>query len=113
MVVIYAGYLIVYAYLHAKTTNVTWNALTVGPVRFECALRGRDLIGLYLVNVVAIVLTLGLATPWAVVRTMRYRASKMTIIAAGGLASFVATEASNVSATGQEVGEMFDIDFGL
>ena len=51
--------------------------------------------------------------PWAVVRTMRYRAAKLTLVAAGTLSEFVGIQAANVSATGQEVGEMFDIDFGL
>ena len=113
MIASYAIYLLVYAYVHAHTTNVTWNALTIGPLRFESALRGRDLAGLYLVNILAIIVTLGLATPWAVVRTMRYRAQKTTLVAAGSLADFVAAESGSVSATGEEVGEMFDIDFGL
>jgi uncharacterized membrane protein YjgN (DUF898 family) len=113
MIVIYATYLLLYAYVHAQTTNVTWNALAIGPLRFESTLRGRDLAGIYLVNILAIIVTLGLATPWAVVRTMRYRAEKITLVTAGGLADFVATEAGNVSATGEAIGEMFDFDFGL
>lgn len=110
---IYITYFLLYAYLHARTTNVTWNALTVGPLHFKSTLGARKLAGIYLVNVVAVICTLGLATPWAAVRTMRYRAQNLTVIAAGGLASFVAAEAGNLSATGEEVGEMFDIDFGL
>ena len=113
MIGAYAAYLLVFAYVHARTTNVIWNGLVVGPVHFECTLGARKLAGIYLVNIVAIVLTLGLATPWAAVRTMRYRAEKMAIISAGELAEFVAAEAGNVSATGEEVGELFDIDFGL
>jgi uncharacterized membrane protein YjgN (DUF898 family) len=59
------------------------------------------------------VATLGLLTPWAVVRSLRYRASKTAAIAAGPLDSYVQAEAQQVSATGQEVGEMFDIDIAL
>ena len=109
----YAGFLFILAYSQARYTNATFDTLTLGPVRFECTLGVRDLFLIYLVNVIAIIFTLGLATPWAAVRTMRYRAAHMTLIATGGLASFVAAEAGNVSATGEEVGEMFDIDFGL
>ena len=47
------------------------------------------------------------------VRTHRYRASKTTVIASGSLDSFVQAETQQVSATGQEVGEMFDIDIAL
>ena len=109
----YVTYFLVYAYAHARTTNVTWNSLAIGPLSFESTLGARELAGIYIVNIVAIVFTLGLATPWAVVRTMRYRAEHLTVLAAGGLADFVGAESANVSATGQEVGEMFDFDFGL
>jgi uncharacterized membrane protein YjgN (DUF898 family) len=112
-VIIYAGYLVIFAYLRARITNATWNSISMGPVHFECLLRARDLFWLYLVNIVAIIVTLGLATPWAAVRTMRYRADKMTVLASGGMGSFVAAESAQVSAAGEEVGEMFDIDFGL
>jgi uncharacterized membrane protein YjgN (DUF898 family) len=56
---------------------------------------------------------LGLATPWAVIRTHRYRASKTTVIASGPLDSFMQAEAQQVSAVGEQVGEMFEIDIGL
>ena len=113
VIAIYAVYLMVYSYLNARTTNATWNALEIGPLSFESTLGARQLAGIYLVNMVAILFTLGLATPWAVVRTMRYRAQHTTALAAGGLASFVAAEANNLNATGEEVGEMFDVDFSL
>jgi uncharacterized membrane protein YjgN (DUF898 family) len=109
----YLGYLLLFAYLRARITNVIWNALTLGPVKFECTLRARDLTRLYAVNIIAIIVTLGLAAPWAVVRTLRYRAQKMTLTADGGLDGFVAAEATQVSAAGEEVGEMFDFDFGF
>jgi uncharacterized membrane protein YjgN (DUF898 family) len=113
MIVIYVVYLLWYAYLQARVGNIMWNAIAVGPLRFESMLRARDLAGIYMVNIIAVIVTLGLATPWAVVRTMRYRAEKMAMLAAGGLDSFVAGESGQISATGEEVGEMFDIDIGL
>lgn len=109
----YGMMFLLYGYIRARTINAVFNNLRVGPVRFESVLSARRLIGLYVGNIVAILLTLGLATPWAVVRTMRYRASRLTAIAAGPLDSFVQGESQQLSATGEEVGEMFDIDFGL
>jgi len=109
----YGMMFLLYGYIRARTINAVFNSLRVGPVRFECVLSARRLIWLYVTNIVAILLSLGLATPWAVVRTMRYRASRLTAIAAGPLDSFVQGEAQQLSATGEEVGEMFDIDFGL
>jgi uncharacterized membrane protein YjgN (DUF898 family) len=110
---IYAVYLLIFAFVRARITNATLNNIVIGPVSLESALRARDVAWLYVGNIVAIVVTLGLAVPWAVVRSLRYRASKTTVIAAGGLETFVAAESAQVSAAGAEIGEMFDFDLGL
>jgi len=109
----YGGLFVLLAYIKARTINAVWNNLSVGPVRFECALRARDIIWLYFSNTVGVLLTLGLATPWAVVRMARYRASKTAAIAAGPLDNYVQAESRQLSAVGEEVGEMFDIDIAL
>jgi uncharacterized membrane protein YjgN (DUF898 family) len=111
--IVYVGYLYVFGFVRAEIANATWSALRIGKVRFECALQASDLFWLYLTNIIAILMTLGLATPWAMVRAMRYRAGKMTVFAAGGLESFVAAESAEVGAAGQEIGEMFDFDLSL
>jgi uncharacterized membrane protein YjgN (DUF898 family) len=113
LIAIYAVYLLVYSYTSARTTNATWNTIEIGPLTFESTLGARQLAGIYLTNVIAIICTLGLAIPWAVVRTMRYRAQSTVLFAAGGLANFMATHANDRTATGEEVGEMFGIDFSL
>jgi uncharacterized membrane protein YjgN (DUF898 family) len=109
----YVGYLYVFCYIRAQIANATWNVVRIGKIRFECALRTDDLFVLYSGNILAIVATVGLATPWAVIRASRYRAQKMTVTAAGGLESFVAAESAEVSAAGEEIGEMFDFDLSL
>lgn len=116
----FALYLMWFAYPRARIGNAVWNKLTIGggtsgapQVRFESRLRARDLAWLYFVNVLALVLTLGLATAWAVVRTMRYRAEKMTLEVTGGLDGFVAAQESEVAAAPEEVGEMLGFDFSI
>ena len=110
---IYGGFLLLYAFVRARTTNAVWNAIRVGPVRFECTMRARDFVWIYLSNVLAIIATLGFATPWAVIRTLRYRASRFVVVAAGPLESFVEGEAAQVGAAGQEIAEVFDFDVAL
>lgn len=110
---IYGGLLLLYAFVRARTANAVWNAIAVGPVRFECTLRARDFMWIYLSNVLAMVATLGFATPWAVIRTLRYRASKFVVVAAGPLESFVEGEIAQVGAAGQEIAEVFDFDVAL
>src|SRR6267154_1230750 len=113
VVLFYGGLFLLFAYVRARTTNAIWNAVRIGPLSFESALRARDMIWLYFSNLLAIAFTLGLATPWAVVRAMRYRASKTTVIASGRLDGFAEGEAQRVSVAGEEVAELFDIDIAL
>jgi uncharacterized membrane protein YjgN (DUF898 family) len=112
-VVFYALLFMQIAYIKARTTNVVWNHLHIGPARFESALRARDLLWLFISNFIVVVLTVGLAAPWAVVRMARYRAAKTALIAAGSLDSFAQGEAQSLGATAAEVGEMLDFDIAL
>ena len=110
---IYGRALLLLAFIRARTTNTVWNAIQVGPLRFACTLRGRDFMWLYFSNVLAILCTLGFATPWAVMRTMRYRARKFTVFAAAPLDGFASAEAGQAGAAGEEIAEMFDLDVAL
>jgi uncharacterized membrane protein YjgN (DUF898 family) len=113
VIAIYVSALFLYACLRAMTVNAVWNSIRVGPLRFESRLRRLDMMWLYISNLAAIIFTLGLATPWAVIRTHRYRASKTTVVASGSLDGFMQAEAQQVSAVGEEVGEILDLDIGL
>jgi uncharacterized membrane protein YjgN (DUF898 family) len=112
------AYTAIFAYPRAHITNALWDNLVIGTeegarMRFRSELRARDLAWLYFVNVLALVLTLGLATPWAVVRTMRYRAEQMRVYPPGNLDRFVAGQSAEVGASGEELGEMFGFDFSF
>jgi uncharacterized membrane protein YjgN (DUF898 family) len=107
------AFFLLFAYVRARTTNALWNAVRVGPMRFESTLSAGALIWIYFSNLVAIAFTLGLATPWAVVRAMRYRASMTAVIVSGSLEGFAQAEAQQVSVAGEEAAELFDIDIAL
>ena len=113
LIVFYAALLLAVAYLRARTVNIVWNSISIGTIRFQSSLKPSNLIAIYFSNLAAIVLTLGLAIPWAVIRTHRYRASKTTVIAAGSFDSFVQGEERQVGAAGEEIGEMFDLDIAF
>ena len=110
---IYAAYLAVFAYLRARVGNLTLNGAIVGPLRCRSALRARDLTWLYMSNIIAVFATLGLAVPWVTIRMARYRASKLCLVGTAPLASFVAAPGLVGTATGSEVGDLFDVDVAL
>jgi len=109
----YLLYIGIYAYVQANIVNATWNNASLGPITFQSTMKAGALYRLYLTNILAIVATVGLATPWAVVRLMRYRAEHTAVIAVGDLGTFAAASGANVGAGGEEIGEMLDIDFSL
>ena len=113
IIVLYAIVLTVVAYLRARTANILWNSISIGRIGFQSTLKPAVLIGIYFSNLAAIVVTLGLAIPWAVIRTHRYRASRTTVIAAGSLDDFVQGEGQQVGAAGEELGEVFDLDIAF
>lgn len=109
----YALYIVVYAFVRARTQNLVANGTVAGPLRLQSRLRGTRLSWLYVTNVIAVVSTLGLATPWAVVRLARYRARTLTLVAAAPLATLPGAPLGAASATASEVSDLFDVDVAL
>ena len=103
-------YFYVVIYVQTALANLSWNATRLGDARFESTLRTRNMAWLYLSNAVAIACTLGLLIPWAAVRLARYRFEHLALETAGGLDHFLAAAGEEVSATGEEIGDVFGID---
>ena len=112
-VIIIPAYLFIFAFWNSQMGNIVYNASSLDTHRFVSDLRTRDILILYLTNTLGILLTLGLFVPWANVRLARYRAQRLKLIASGDLDNFINSQAGNVSSTGEEVGEIFDIDIGI
>jgi uncharacterized membrane protein YjgN (DUF898 family) len=110
---IYAAYLIAFSYLRARVGNLTLNGARIGALQLRSTLRARDLLWLYFSNIVAIIASVGLATPWATLRLARYRAERLTLIAAAPLEALVASPVDRATATGSEVSDLFDVDVSL
>jgi uncharacterized membrane protein YjgN (DUF898 family) len=111
--VIMTGYSAAYAYLQSRITNLVWSATHAPGARFESHLQARKLFGLYLGNVLAIVGSAGLLIPWAVVRVMRYRLDCFAVTLDPDTVHHAVPGLVGVGAAGQELGEIFNIDFGL
>ncbi|MBM2854546.1 MAG: rane protein [Steroidobacteraceae bacterium] len=101
------------AYWERSFTNATFAGLRIGPHRVNCHIRMGRLLWLYVTNVLGVLLTLGLFYPWALVRRLRYQLECMNVEIAGSIDNFAAAAAPEASATGEAIGEVFDVDFGL
>jgi len=112
-VIIIPAYLYIFAFWNSQMGNIIYNASSLESHRFISDLRTRDIMLLYLTNTLGILVTLGLFVPWANVRLARYRAQRLKLVANGNLNNFINSQAENVSSTGEEVGEIFDVDIGI
>lgn len=106
-------YYLVFIYISVKVTNLTLNSSSLGSHHFESRLQTLPYVGILLTNTLAIILTLGFATPWAMIRTARYRAGCTTALVAGDLNQFVQAQQETQNAFGEELGEVFDLEFGV
>lgn len=110
------GYVFVAGAIRATLTNLFYEGLSYGPHAVLCDIKPRTLGGMYLANAAAIVGTLGLAIPWAYMRTYKYRMSCITVLAHGELVDPDAQALSSDGGESDAIGDAFlDIgfDFGV
>jgi len=101
------------AYKRTSVFNYLFNNTTLGSISFTSTQKILTVFWIYLSNFFAIVFTLGILYPWALMRLVRYRMENISLETDGDLDSFLASENQNVSATGEEIGEAFDFDISI
>lgn len=101
------------SFLKSRVTNAVWNATTLGAHRFVSRVKARRLLWLTFSNVVATVVTLGLFTPFAQIRTAKYMIGAFTIAPASSFDDVVAAEPEAVGAIGEEAAGFFDFDISF
>ncbi|MEO0424785.1 MAG: YjgN family protein [Pseudomonadota bacterium] len=115
-VVLLLGYTLAGAYFMARSMKLGLGTTTLDGHPFSVRVRARDVMWLYVSNTLVILITLGLALPWAKVRAARYQLERIALdIDEASIQRVVAERSAQTSAIGQEVGEAFDVefDFGL
>ncbi len=106
-------YLFMFAYVNAKSANLIYNQTLLQEHGFDSQIQVGKLAWIYLTNALAVAFTIGLAMPWAKVRLAAYHASCLRLQSRGSLDEFIAAQEKNVSALGEEIGDVFDLDIGL
>ena len=107
-------YFIMIVYAQTAITNLSWNATRLASGSFRSTLRTRDMVLLFLTNALAIMCSLGMLMPWATIRLARYRFEHLELETLGGLDDVLAAAGSSaVSATGDEIGDVFDMQLDI
>jgi uncharacterized membrane protein YjgN (DUF898 family) len=120
-VLVAVGFMLIYvlilitpiAFMQARLGNLIWNSATLDKLSFRSTLRARDMLWLYVSNLLAIVCSFGLLTPWVHVRMSRYRAENLTVLGETDFERFVGDKKAEVSATGEELADFFDVDLSF
>lgn len=111
-VVLIAIYVCIFAFLKTAITNLVYSNIKLADASFNSTLKFTDMAALYLTNSIAIVLTLGMAIPWAKIRLARYRAANIVMLAEQEPAVLRA-EGHDVDASADAMTDLFDLDIGL
>lgn len=101
-------YIGLFLYFMVQINNLFFNCLSLDQHRFSANLTMAGLGKVILINTFLTVITLGLYLPAAKVRMTKYIASCLVLDAQGSLDNFAAAEQDNVSALGEEMGQVFD-----
>jgi uncharacterized membrane protein YjgN (DUF898 family) len=100
------------AYFVARSMQIGLGRSTLAGRPFTVAVRARDVAWLYLTNMFVILLTLGLAVPWAKIRTARYQLSRISLdVDEAAIRQVVSSRSGDASALGEEMGDAFDVEF--
>lgn len=110
---LYAWFFLVVPLFSAMMQNLVWNHTGIGPHRFESRVSVGRVMFIALTNLVAIVCTLGLYTPFATIRMMKYRIEAMSLLADGSLDDFVAAAQAQAGALGEGAADLLDLDLAL
>ncbi|MBN2768264.1 MAG: DUF898 domain-containing protein [Campylobacterales bacterium] len=92
--------------------NYFWNNVSLHETKFQSTLKPTSLAWIYGTNVLAVIFSIGLFTPWARVRIARYKCENFAI-SCPDISSFIATSQQESTAIGEEAGDFFDIDIGF
>jgi uncharacterized membrane protein YjgN (DUF898 family) len=103
----------IWGFYQARFANASFGGIEIGNARVQSNVRAWPLAWIEITNLFGMVFTLGLFYPWAKVRKMRYQLENTSLDTVGGLAEFQAAPGEAGEALGEELGEFFDVDFGI
>jgi hypothetical protein len=104
---------LIIAYMKARITNLVFNNTSIDHIGFFANQRMRDLVWLYFSNVLILIFTAGLGTPWAHIRMARYHAERLALTGETDWDKFVGEKKESSRAMGEEIADIFNIDISF
>lgn len=99
-------------YVKTARTNTIYNNIKLGDICFNSKLTLNRMMWLSVTNTLAILVTFGLAIPWAKIRLAHYRAETISL-QSYGFDHFTSLQAEQETATAEEILDTYDWDLGL
>jgi uncharacterized membrane protein YjgN (DUF898 family) len=113
IVALYAWFFLVIPLFSAMMQNLVWNHTGIGRHRFESRVSPTRVLFIALTNLLAIVCTVGLYTPFAKIRMLKYRVEAMALLVDSSLDDFVADAQAQAGTLGEGVADLLDLDLAL
>lgn len=110
---IYAWTFLIMPLFLTMIQNLIWNHTKLGQHQFQSKLKWSKTAFIMITNLIGIVLTLGLFTPFAQIRWFKYRIESVTLLASGSLDHFVADEEAQGSVASEGISDLLDFDLSL
>jgi uncharacterized membrane protein YjgN (DUF898 family) len=109
----YACLFVATIHQRARSANLIYGGVQIGAHRLRSTQRFWPLLFIYFTNTLAVVLTLGLAIPWAKVRLARYRIDALTLECDGGLEVMADHDPTSRRGYGDAAADLGGIDLGI
>jgi uncharacterized membrane protein YjgN (DUF898 family) len=112
-------YYVVAKYIAAIILRITTNHTSIDDAsggqrhRLGCDWSMPGMLWIYVTNLIVIGLSIGLLTPWAQMRILKYQLDHTWLDVSGGIDAVVAVQSQSISSLGEEIGDVFDVDIGL
>jgi len=118
LVFLYVGFLFfsiaVFSYSYTRRRQYIYeNTKLDGVIAFASSLGARKIAWVGVTNLLLVIFTLGLATPWAKVRMARVLLENTHVDTSTGIDSYISQKHAEQSSLGEQIGDAFDIDVGI
>lgn len=111
--VFYGWMLLIFPIFLTMIQNLIWNSTRLAAHQFKSEMKWSKMTFIVITNIIGILLTLGLFTPFAKIRSMKYRIESMSLLPHGSLDNFIADTQAHTSATGEGMADLLDFDLSL